>query len=176
MMAGWWQGAPGDMHAVGGRACCTPAGQWAWCPVCPHDSATGNLVLPPVVVVPCVPACLRDCVTAQVWLRCVSLYVAVLCVTALGYMCWPRTPLTCCWARTSNHTTRHIHPSLHPPSLRLYGSLPGVLTKLDIMDRGTNALPALANLVVPLRLGYVAIVNRSQADINSNKSMAEARA
>jgi hypothetical protein len=51
----------------------------------------------------------------------------------------------------------------------------GVLTKLDIMDRGTNALPALRNLVVPLRLGYVGIVNRSQADINSNKSMRDAR-
>jgi dynamin 1-like protein len=51
-----------------------------------------------------------------------------------------------------------------------------VLTKLDIMDRGTNATAALANLVVPLRLGYVAVVNRSQADINTNKSMGEARA
>ncbi|KAF6266399.1 P-loop containing nucleoside triphosphate hydrolase protein [Scenedesmus sp. NREL 46B-D3] len=51
----------------------------------------------------------------------------------------------------------------------------GVLTKLDIMDRGTNALPALRNLVVPLRLGYVAVVNRSQADINTNKSMRDAR-
>eukprot|EP00878_Enallax_costatus_P013508 GHUV01014123.1.p1 GENE.GHUV01014123.1~~GHUV01014123.1.p1 ORF type:complete len:883 (+),score=283.34 GHUV01014123.1:471-3119(+) len=52
----------------------------------------------------------------------------------------------------------------------------GVLTKLDIMDRGTNAVPALRNLVVPLRLGYIAIVNRSQADINANKSMSDARA
>ncbi|WIA15453.1 hypothetical protein OEZ85_002099 [Tetradesmus obliquus] len=51
----------------------------------------------------------------------------------------------------------------------------GVLTKLDIMDRGTNALPALRNLVVPLRLGYVAVVNRSQADINTNKTMRDAR-
>ncbi|KAI8472465.1 MAG: the Dynamin A Gtpase domain complexed with Gdp, determined As myosin fusion [Monoraphidium minutum] len=51
----------------------------------------------------------------------------------------------------------------------------GVITKLDIMDRGTNAVAALRNAVVPLRLGYVAIVNRSQADINSRKSMAEAR-
>lgn len=49
------------------------------------------------------------------------------------------------------------------------------MTKLDIMDRGTNALAALANLVVPLRLGYVATVNRSQADIISNKTMTAAR-
>lgn len=53
--------------------------------------------------------------------------------------------------------------------------LAGVLTKLDIMDRGTNAVPALKNLVVPLRLGYTAVVNRSQADINANKKMGDAR-
>lgn len=51
----------------------------------------------------------------------------------------------------------------------------GVLTKVDIMDRGTTAVPALKNLVVPLRLGYTAVVNRSQADINTNKSMQDAR-
>ena len=39
----------------------------------------------------------------------------------------------------------------------------GVLTKLDLMDRGTDAVAALANRVVPLRLGYVGVVNRSQA-------------
>jgi dynamin 1-like protein len=50
-----------------------------------------------------------------------------------------------------------------------------VLTKLDIMDRGTNAVAALRNLVVPLRLGYVSVVNRSQADINSSKSMKDAK-
>lgn len=33
--------------------------------------------------------------------------------------------------------------------------LSGVLTKLDIMDRGTNALRVLKNEVVPLRLGYI---------------------
>ncbi|GBF90976.1 hypothetical protein Rsub_03831 [Raphidocelis subcapitata] len=51
----------------------------------------------------------------------------------------------------------------------------GVMTKLDIMDRGTSAVSALKNGVVPLRLGYVAVVNRSQADINSRRSMADAR-
>ena len=33
--------------------------------------------------------------------------------------------------------------------------LAGVLTKLDIMDRGTNAVSVLKNEVVPLRLGYI---------------------
>ena len=35
------------------------------------------------------------------------------------------------------------------------GAAAGVLTKLDIMDRGTNALRVLKNEVVPLRLGYI---------------------
>lgn len=51
----------------------------------------------------------------------------------------------------------------------------GVLTKLDIMDRGTNAVAALKNLLIPLRLGYIGVVNRSQEDINRNKSMGDAR-
>jgi len=51
----------------------------------------------------------------------------------------------------------------------------GVLTKLDIMDRGTNAAAALRNEVVPLRLGYVGVVLRSQEDITQRRSMAEAR-
>ncbi|PPD83854.1 hypothetical protein GOBAR_DD19200 [Gossypium barbadense] len=38
----------------------------------------------------------------------------------------------------------------------------GVITKLDIMDRGTDARNLLLGKVVPLRLGYVGVVNRSQ--------------
>lgn len=52
----------------------------------------------------------------------------------------------------------------------------GVLTKLDIMDRGTNAAAALRNTVVPLRLGYIGVVLRSQEDIAERKTMAECRA
>ena len=51
----------------------------------------------------------------------------------------------------------------------------GVLTKLDIMDRGTNALAALENKVVPLALGYVGVVNRCQADINDGMDIKSAR-
>ena len=53
---------------------------------------------------------------------------------------------------------------------------PGVLTKLDIMDRGTDAVSALRGEVVPLRLGYVGVVLRSQEDIINRRAMAEARA
>lgn len=52
----------------------------------------------------------------------------------------------------------------------------GVLTKLDIMDRGTDAAAVLRNEVIPLRLGYVGVVNRSQADIAGRRSMRDARA
>ncbi|KNA03442.1 hypothetical protein SOVF_209150 [Spinacia oleracea] len=50
----------------------------------------------------------------------------------------------------------------------------GVITKLDIMDRGTNACNFLLGKVIPLHLGYIGVVNRSQADINKNKSVGEA--
>lgn len=42
----------------------------------------------------------------------------------------------------------------------------GVMTKLDIMDSGTNAKKALMNQEIYLKLGYVGVKNRSQADIN----------
>lgn len=47
----------------------------------------------------------------------------------------------------------------------------GVLTKLDLMDAGTDARDILENKVLPLRRGYVGVVNRSQADINGNKDI-----
>ena len=52
----------------------------------------------------------------------------------------------------------------------------GVITKLDIMDRGTDALAYIRNEVVPLRLGYVGVVNRCQQDIAQRRSIREARA
>jgi len=47
----------------------------------------------------------------------------------------------------------------------------GVITKCDIMDRGTNAMDVLEGKVIPLRLGYIAVVNRAQEDINLNKKV-----
>lgn len=38
----------------------------------------------------------------------------------------------------------------------------GVLTKLDIMDRGTDAGRMLSNEEIPLRLGYVGVLLRNQ--------------
>ncbi|KNC50880.1 dynamin-A [Thecamonas trahens ATCC 50062] len=48
----------------------------------------------------------------------------------------------------------------------------GVLTKLDLMDAGTDALDIMLGKVVPLKLGIVGVVNRSQADVVASKSVA----
>jgi len=50
----------------------------------------------------------------------------------------------------------------------------GVLTKLDLMDHGTNALDILTGRVYPLKLGFIGVVNRSQQDIQINKPLSEA--
>ncbi|GMH03040.1 hypothetical protein Nepgr_004879 [Nepenthes gracilis] len=50
----------------------------------------------------------------------------------------------------------------------------GVITKLDIMDRGTDARNFLLGKVIPLKLGYVGVVNRSQEDIMLNRSIKDA--
>ncbi|TDH67292.1 hypothetical protein CCR75_000724 [Bremia lactucae] len=47
----------------------------------------------------------------------------------------------------------------------------GVLTKLDLMDDGTDAMDMLQGRVIPLKKGYVGVINRSQADINSQLSI-----
>ena len=49
----------------------------------------------------------------------------------------------------------------------------GVLTKLDIMDAGTDARKALMNEEIPLKLGYVGVKNRSKQDLVNKLSMAE---
>ncbi|XP_076956257.1 phragmoplastin DRP1E-like [Bidens hawaiensis] len=51
----------------------------------------------------------------------------------------------------------------------------GVLTKLDLMDKGTNALDVLEGRAYRLQHPWVGIVNRSQADINKNTDMMYAR-
>ncbi|AMD22770.1 HHR001Cp [Eremothecium sinecaudum] len=47
----------------------------------------------------------------------------------------------------------------------------GVITKLDLMDSGTNALDILSGKVYPLKLGFVGVVNRSQQDIQEKRSI-----
>ena len=52
----------------------------------------------------------------------------------------------------------------------------GVLTKLDLMDDGTDAKDILENRTLPLRRGYVGVVNRSQRDIEGRKDIRAAMA
>lgn len=47
----------------------------------------------------------------------------------------------------------------------------GVLTKLDLMDKGTNALDVLNGNMYKLKLGFIGAVNRSQQDIEDSKSL-----
>ena len=49
----------------------------------------------------------------------------------------------------------------------------GVLTKLDIMDKGTDAKKVLLNQEIPLKLGYIAVKNRSKQDLIDKISMEE---
>ncbi|XP_062083933.1 phragmoplastin DRP1E-like [Humulus lupulus] len=51
----------------------------------------------------------------------------------------------------------------------------GVLTKIDLMDKGTNALDVLEGKSYRLQHPWVGIVNRSQSDINKNVEMVAAR-
>ncbi|KAG5669941.1 hypothetical protein PVAND_000230 [Polypedilum vanderplanki] len=48
-----------------------------------------------------------------------------------------------------------------------------VLTKIDLMDAGTDANEMLTGAVIPVKLGIVGVINRSQLDINNNKTIAE---
>ena len=52
----------------------------------------------------------------------------------------------------------------------------GVITKLDLMDAGTDARSILENKFLPLQKGYVGVVNRSQKDIDTRKDIKEALA
>ena len=50
----------------------------------------------------------------------------------------------------------------------------GVLTKLDLMDEGTDALEILKNELFPLKHGFVGVVNRSQKEIDTRKDIGSA--
>ena len=47
----------------------------------------------------------------------------------------------------------------------------GVVTKMDLMDEGTDALEVLQGRMYPLKLGYVGVVCRSQRDIQTKKTI-----
>ena len=47
-----------------------------------------------------------------------------------------------------------------------------VCTKLDLMDQGTDAKDLLCGKIIPVKLGIIGVVNRSQKDIVENKPIA----
>ncbi|WJX48126.1 dynamin GTPase [Trifolium repens] len=51
----------------------------------------------------------------------------------------------------------------------------GVLTKIDLMDKGTDAVDMLEGRAYKLKFPWIGVVNRSQADINKNVDMIAAR-
>lgn len=50
----------------------------------------------------------------------------------------------------------------------------GVLTKVDLMDKGTDVVDILAGRIIPLRYGYVPVINRGQRDIETKKQIKDA--
>lgn len=48
-----------------------------------------------------------------------------------------------------------------------------VVTKLDLMDAGTDAMDVLMGRVIPVKLGIIGVVNRSQLDINQKKTVTD---
>ncbi|XP_030548096.1 dynamin-related protein 5A-like [Rhodamnia argentea] len=51
----------------------------------------------------------------------------------------------------------------------------GVLTKIDLMDKGTDAVDILEGKAYKLQYPWIGVVNRSQADINKSVDMIAAR-
>jgi len=49
-----------------------------------------------------------------------------------------------------------------------------VITKLDLMDAGTDAIDILCGRVIPVKLGIIGVINRSQQDIIDKKEIKDA--
>merc|ERR1712110_126873 len=49
-----------------------------------------------------------------------------------------------------------------------------VVTKLDLMDAGTDAIDILCGRVIPVKLGIIGVINMSQQDIKDNKTIEDA--
>nr|XP_020443129.1 dynamin-2-like isoform X3 [Monopterus albus] len=72
----------------------------------------------------------------------------------------------------ANSDALKIAKEVDPQGLRTIG----VITKLDLMDEGTDAQDILENKLLPLRRGYIGVVNRSQKDIDGKKDIRAAMA
>ena len=92
---------------------------------------------------------------------------------ALRYVKDPRTIILCVIPANQDMTTSdglQMARDLDPKGVRTIG----VITKIDIMDKGTNAKRMIMGQEVPLRLGYVGVKGRSQQDINDKMTVSKA--
>lgn len=67
----------------------------------------------------------------------------------------------------ANSQSLHIAREVDPKGDRTLG----VLTKIDLMDKGTHALDVLNGKEYPLKLGFVGVVCRSQKDLMDRKTI-----
>jgi len=89
------------------------------------------------------------------------------------YVSDPRTIILCVVPANADMTTSdglQMARHLDPKGIRTIG----VITKVDIMDRGTNARKMIENKEVHLRLGFVGVKNRAQEDIVNQIPVKEA--
>ena len=70
----------------------------------------------------------------------------------------------------ANSDALKLARTVDPDGLRTLG----VISKLDLMDKGTDAKDIFEGKIIPLKKGYVWVVNRSQDDINNRKTIQEA--
>ncbi|XP_016090733.1 dynamin-1-like protein [Sinocyclocheilus grahami] len=88
----------------------------------------------------------------------------------LSYISNPNSLILCVSPANSDLATsdalklaREVDPDGHRTLL--------VVSKLDLMDAGTDALEVLLGRIIPVRLGIIGVVNRSQHDLNTQKSL-----
>lgn len=89
------------------------------------------------------------------------------------YVSDPRTIILCVLPANADMTTSdglQMARECDPKGIRTIG----VVTKIDIMDRGTNAKRMIEGKDVALRLGFIGIKNRSQQDIMDRVSVKDA--
>ncbi|SBT35865.1 dynamin-like protein, putative [Plasmodium ovale wallikeri] len=89
---------------------------------------------------------------------------------AFRYVKDPRTIILAVLPANADMSTSdalQIARKVDPKGLRTIG----VITKIDLMDRGVDASKMLMNDEINLRLGYTGVVNRSTADIKKGKSI-----
>jgi dynamin 1-like protein len=92
---------------------------------------------------------------------------------ALNYIEDPRCIILCVIPANADMTTSdalQLAREIDPKGIRTVG----VITKIDIMDSGTNARRMLMGQEVPLRLGYVGVKNRNQQSIIDKQSVKDA--